>query len=102
MKLAFSTLGCPDWTFDEVLERARDMGYQAIELRGVNGKMRADEMDVFRPENRKATMEKVRAHGLTICGFGTSAMSTSRIMCALPTASSASARPARAIFRSGR
>jgi len=74
MKLAFSTLGCPDWTFDEVLERARDMGYQAIELRGVNGKMRADEMDVFRRENRKATMEKVRAHGLTICGFGTSAM----------------------------
>ena len=73
MKLAFSTLGCPDWTFDEVLDRAQAMGYQAIELRGVNGKMRADEMDVFRPENRQATMEKIRAHGLTVCGFGSSA-----------------------------
>lgn len=74
MKLAFSTLGCPEWTFDQVLDRAQRMGYQGIELRGVNGKMRADEIDVFRPENRKATMEQVRAHNLTICGFGASSM----------------------------
>ncbi len=73
MKIAFSTLGCPDWTFDEVLDRAQAMGYQAIELRGVNGKMRADEMEPFFPENRAATMQKIRDHGLTICGFGTSA-----------------------------
>lgn len=73
MKLAFSTLGCPDWTFDEVLDRAQAMGYEAIELRGVNGKMRADEMEVFFPENRAKTLKKVAAHGLKICGFGTSA-----------------------------
>ena len=73
MKLAFSTLGCPDWTFDEVLDRAQAMGYQAIELRGVNGKMKAEEMEVFFEENRAATMEKVRAHGLEICSFGSSA-----------------------------
>lgn len=73
MKLAFSTLGCPDWTFDEVLDRAEAMGYQAIELRGVNGKMRADEMDVFFPENRAATMKKVADHNLVIRSFGTSA-----------------------------
>ena len=73
MKLAFSTLGCPDWTFDEVLDRAEAMGYQAIELRGVNGKMRADEMDVFFPENRAETMKKVAGHGLVIRSFGTSA-----------------------------
>ena len=73
MKLAFSTLGCPDWTFDEVLDCAAAMGYQAIELRGVNGKMRADEMDVFFPENREETMKKVAEHGLVIRSFGTSA-----------------------------
>lgn len=73
MKLAFSTLGCPDWTFDEVLDRAEAMGYQAIELRGVNGKMRADEMDVFFPENREETLKKVAEHGLIIRSFGTSA-----------------------------
>ena len=73
MKLAFSTLGCPDWTFDEVLDRAAALGFQAIELRGVNGKMRADEMDVFFPENRAETMKKAAAHGLVIRSFGTSA-----------------------------
>lgn len=73
MKLAFSTLGCPDWTFDEVLDHAQAMGYDAIELRGVNGKMRADEMEVFFPENRARTLAKVASRGLKICGFGTSA-----------------------------
>lgn len=73
MKLAFSTLGCPDWTFDEVLSRAQAMGFDAIELRGVNGKMLAPEMDVFSPENREATMKKVADHGLVIRSFGTSA-----------------------------
>lgn len=73
MKLAFSTLGCPDWTFDEVLDRAQTMGFDAIELRGVNGKMLAPDMDVFSPEKREATMKKVADHGLVIRSFGTSA-----------------------------
>ena len=73
MKLAFSTLGCPEWTFDRVLDEARALGYQGVELRGVEGRMRADEMAPFRPERRRETMEKVRAHGLTLCGFGSSA-----------------------------
>lgn len=73
MKLAFSTLGCPDWTFDEVLDRAQAMGFDAIELRGVNGRMRADEIEVFAPENREATMKKVADHRLVIRSFGASA-----------------------------
>ena len=73
MKLAFSTLGCPDWTFDEVLDNAQRMGFDAIELRGVNGKMRADEMEVFFPANRGETMKKIAEHGLIIRSFGTSA-----------------------------
>ena len=73
MKLAFSTLGCPEWPFDRVLDEAQAMGYQAIELRGVDGKMLANEMPPFQPDRRRETMEKVRAHGLAICGFGSSA-----------------------------
>lgn len=73
MRLAFSTLGCPDWTFDEVLERAQQMGFDAIELRGVNGKLLANEIEPFFPENREETLKKIKAHGLTICSFGSSA-----------------------------
>jgi sugar phosphate isomerase/epimerase len=33
MKLSFTTLGCPDWTIDQVLERAAAYGFQGVELR---------------------------------------------------------------------
>jgi sugar phosphate isomerase/epimerase len=35
MKLSVSTLGCPDWSLDEVIQRCRSYGYDAIELRGL-------------------------------------------------------------------
>ncbi len=34
MKLAFSTLGCPEWDLDEILQAAREFGYQGVEFRG--------------------------------------------------------------------
>lgn len=33
MKLAFSTVACPDWTLEEVAAKAAEMGYQGVELR---------------------------------------------------------------------
>lgn len=33
MKLAFSTLGCPDWPIEKVVEKARQYGYDGVELR---------------------------------------------------------------------
>ena len=33
VKLAFSTVACPDWTLAEVLEQAKQMGYEGVELR---------------------------------------------------------------------
>jgi sugar phosphate isomerase/epimerase len=33
IKLAFSTVACPNWTLDEVAKRAAEMGYQGVELR---------------------------------------------------------------------
>ena len=37
MKLAFSTLGCPDWTVGQAIEAAVNYGFQGIELRGFKG-----------------------------------------------------------------
>jgi fatty-acyl-CoA synthase len=34
MKLAFSTLGCPEWTWTEIYPMAYDLGYSGIEIRG--------------------------------------------------------------------
>ena len=33
MKLAFSTVACPDWTIERVVEQATAIGYQGVELR---------------------------------------------------------------------
>lgn len=68
MKLAFSTLGCPDWSFEQVVENARAMGYQGIELRGIQGEMRATELRSLLAEDRLKSLS-----GLRLCSFGSSA-----------------------------
>src|SRR6266700_741453 len=37
--LAFSTLGCPGWEWNKILEFATQHGFSAIELRGLEGKL---------------------------------------------------------------
>ncbi|MFZ0215160.1 MAG: sugar phosphate isomerase/epimerase family protein [Candidatus Dormiibacterota bacterium] len=39
IRLAFSTLGCPDWPLERVAEAAREYGYQGVELRLVDGEL---------------------------------------------------------------
>jgi len=35
MKLAFSTLGCPDFSWTDIYSMAKDLGYHGIEIRGL-------------------------------------------------------------------
>ena len=72
MKLAFTTLGCPDWSFDRILDEAQKMGYSSIEIRGIEGRMPADEIDYFKPGRQQDTKRLLAAHGLNLCVFGTS------------------------------
>jgi sugar phosphate isomerase/epimerase len=72
MKLSFTTLGCPDWSFDKILEEAQKMGYSGIEIRGLEDKMLAEEIVQFFPENREATLAALKAHNLEMVGFGSS------------------------------
>jgi len=39
MKLAFSSVGCPAWSLATMVEKAKEYGYQGIELRGLEGQM---------------------------------------------------------------
>ena len=72
MKLSFTTLGCPDWSFAKILDEAQGMGFSGIEIRGLENKMLAGEMPQFFPENREATLAALRAHKLEMVGFGSS------------------------------
>ena len=34
MKIAFSTLACPDWSWQDITSAAKDFGYDGVEVRG--------------------------------------------------------------------
>ncbi len=39
MRLAFTTLGCPDWTLERAIAAAEEYGYEGIELRLLDGEV---------------------------------------------------------------
>src|ERR1700737_756243 len=65
--LSFSTLGCPDWPFDKILEFASVHKYDGIELRGLLG-----ELDLLKcPEfsslgKTRDTRKRIEDRGLRI------------------------------------
>lgn len=66
MKLAFSTIGCPGWSWDEIFATAKDLGLDGIEIRGIENEMNAPAIRNFNSEQMKATMERVRKAGMQI------------------------------------
>ena len=61
MKLAFSTLGCPGWSWEEIYATAKDLGLDCIEIRGLENEMYAPEAKPFRPENMDKTIATLKA-----------------------------------------
>jgi len=45
MKLAFSTLGCPEWSWEDILSTAKDFGFNGLEVRGI-------EHEIYTPLSR--------------------------------------------------
>ena len=72
MKLAATTLGCPDWSFEKILEEFEKLGLEGIEIRGLEGEMNAEKIKYFLPEYAEDTLNRVAAHHLKLIGFGTS------------------------------
>lgn len=69
MKLAFSTLGCPKWTWDEIFATAKDMRIDGIEVRGVGNEMYSPSNPIFGTQQCAATMERLQKAGLAISAF---------------------------------
>ena len=64
MKLAFSTLGCPGWSWNEIFASAKDIGMDGIEVRGLEDEMFAPAAKPFLPGNRAATVARMREAGM--------------------------------------
>lgn len=73
-RLAFSTLGCPKWSLDTILKTAADSGYDAVEIRGLEGELDLSKRPEFNsPASLSATLRRFRDKKLSICDLGSSA-----------------------------
>lgn len=72
-KLSFSTLGCPDWGFETIVEYAAAHGFQGIELRGIKRQMDLSKCPEFEnPEQIAATLARLNKNKLQIVDLGSS------------------------------
>ncbi len=69
MKLAFSTLGCPDWTWSEIYSMAFDLGYSGIEIRGLGDEIMASRAGPFLPGEIDNTVKELTRLKLSIPCF---------------------------------
>jgi sugar phosphate isomerase/epimerase len=72
--LAFSTLGCPSWSWKTILESADRMGYAGIELRGVAGEMDLPKVPELQGTRLSATRKDLAALGIVVTDLGASAV----------------------------
>lgn len=75
LPLGFSTLGCPAWTWTEILDFARSHGFVAVELRGLEKTMDLSRAPEFSQEggHLDLAMQQLRERGLRISCLGASA-----------------------------
>jgi sugar phosphate isomerase/epimerase len=73
LPIAFSTLGCPGWEWIKILEFAQANGFEAIELRGIMGKMDLPSRPEFAPDQIAESKRQVAGHELKISDLGCSA-----------------------------
>ena len=66
MKLAFSTLGCPNYTWPEIYTMAKDIGFDGIEIRGLSETIHAIYAHPFLDLQIDKTVEKLKQLGLEI------------------------------------
>jgi sugar phosphate isomerase/epimerase len=73
-KLSFSTLGCPDWSFDKIIEVAAENGYKGLEIRGIQRELDLTQCPEFKnTEARNITNQKMKDRNLQFVDLGTSA-----------------------------
>jgi sugar phosphate isomerase/epimerase len=72
LPIAFSTLGCPLWSWKAILESARTLGYSGIELRGVAGEMDLPKVPELQGARLAETKRELAALGLVVTDLGAS------------------------------
>jgi len=69
MRLSFSTLGCPELTFPEIITLAKDLRFDGIEVRGVCDTVEVDRCAAFAPDKLDETLARLKETGLSLAIF---------------------------------
>ena len=72
MKLGFSTIGCPEWDWAEILGTAKDMGIDGIEIRGVEDELDPMKITIFDKEHLAKTRQQLAQAGIEIAMLASS------------------------------
>ncbi|MDD4802171.1 MAG: AMP-binding protein [Syntrophomonas sp.] len=59
MKIAFSTLGCPDFSWTDIYSMAKDIGFDGIEIRGLGNEIYAVKAQPFTEQQLPVTKQKL-------------------------------------------
>ena len=73
MKISFSTLGCPDFSWVDIYSMAKDFGFDGIEVRGIGSALNAADAQPFQAKFIDKTVAKLAQLGLEIPCISTSA-----------------------------
>jgi sugar phosphate isomerase/epimerase len=73
LPISFSTLGCPKWPWPRIVEQAAQMGYSAVELRGIEMQMDLTKRPEFSGTRLAASIKDLEATSLRISDLGASA-----------------------------
>src|SRR4051812_36395527 len=75
MKFGFSTVSCPTWDFDTIVARAKEYGYDGVEIRGFLNESLLTAANVFLsdPAKVRATFDSA---GVEICCLSSSVAMT--------------------------
>ena len=66
LPIGFSTLGCPAWEWEKILDFAKQNGFSAVELRGLQGTMDLPSRPEFAPGRIEQSRKEIAARGLRI------------------------------------
>ena len=67
MKLAFSTLGCPDFDWSDIYSMAKDFGFSGIEMRGLGDDIFSVNASPFREDKVDETAAGLQKRRLELC-----------------------------------
>jgi len=59
VKLSFSTLGCPEWYWSNIVSAAKDLGFQGVEVRGVLNQIHVPLVRQFSEQEYEETLSEL-------------------------------------------